>query len=223
MRVVADRMGDLIPLAAHPRFRSVAVADAHDEPVVVSDPAVFAFDLASPFTYLAAERVERQLSGVVWRPVLTSVAPFPDLPPALAEERAAALGLPLVWPEGPGASSAAMRVASLAADEGCAPAFVVAAGRLAFCGGFELDDPEVIAEAAAIAGLGLEEALAAASDTSRDAPMRDAALSLVSAGADRFPVLLVGDALYAGEDRIEAAAGRAGAGEPRSPLRYGAP
>lgn len=216
-------MGDLIPLAAHPRFRSAAVAERDDEPLVARDPAVFAFDLASPFTYLAAERVERQFSGVVWRPVLTCVAPFPELPPALAEERAAALGLPLVWPEGAGASSAAMRVASLAAEQGCAPAFVVAAGRLAFCGGFELDDPEVIAEAAAIAGLGLEEALAAAGDSSRDAPMRDAALRLVSAGADRFPVLLVGDALYAGEDRLDVAAGRAGVGERGSSLRYGAP
>ena len=65
-----------------------------------------------------------------------------------------------------------MRVASLAAAEGghAAP-FVLAASRLAFCGGFDLDDPEVLAEAAAAAGLGLPEVLAAAGDRSRDGEM----------------------------------------------------
>src|SRR4051794_31092132 len=30
--------------------------------------SVFYFDLADPFTYLAAERVQRALPGAVWRP-----------------------------------------------------------------------------------------------------------------------------------------------------------
>ena len=65
-----------------------------------------------------------------------------------------------------------MRVAALAAAEGghAAP-FVLAASRLAFCGGFDLDDPEVLAEAAAAAGLELPEVLAAAGDRSRDGEM----------------------------------------------------
>jgi 2-hydroxychromene-2-carboxylate isomerase len=33
-------------------------------------PAFFYFDLACPFSYLAAERVERLFARVVWRPVL---------------------------------------------------------------------------------------------------------------------------------------------------------
>ena len=46
----------------------------------------------------------------------------------------------------------AMRVAALAAEQDRAAPFVLAAGRLAFCGGYDLDDPETIAEAAAAAG-----------------------------------------------------------------------
>ena len=84
--------------------------------------------------------------------------------------------MPLVWPDAyPAGARVAMRVASLAAAEGghAAP-FVLAASRLAFCGGFDLDDPEVLAEAAAAAGLGLPEVLAAAGDRSRDGEMEAA-------------------------------------------------
>src|SRR5918994_378836 len=66
-----------------------------------------------------------------------------------ASARASVLRLPLVWPEGTSSARAAMRVASLACERGRGGAFVLAASRLAFCGGFELDDPEVLAEAAA--------------------------------------------------------------------------
>ena len=91
---------------------------------------------------------------------------------AAAERRAAALRLPLVWPERwPGSGSGAMRVAALAAERGRAAPFVLAAGRLAFCGGYDLDDPEVLAEAAAAAGLALDDALRAAGDCAATARM----------------------------------------------------
>ena len=214
-------MGDVIALSAHPRFHRFE----HDEgPYVPAPPVVFAFDLASPFSYLAAERVERHFGDVTWRPVLGEAASLTDPPVALAEERAAALGLPLVWPEGAGSTTAAMRVASLAAEQGCARGFVLAAARLAFCGGFELDDPEVIAEAAAVAHLGLDEALEAAHDTDRDAAMRDAARRLAAVGAERLPVLLVGDTMFAGEDRFAAASARfSGLDDSVPPLRRSVP
>jgi 2-hydroxychromene-2-carboxylate isomerase len=127
---------------------------------------------------------------------------------AAAEDRAAQLHMPLVWPDGyPAGARVAMRVASLAAAEGghAAP-FVLAASRLAFCGGFDLDDPEVLAEAAAAAGLGLPEVLAAAGDRSRDGEMEATALRLLAQGANRLPVLRVGRTLFCGEDRIAEAA-----------------
>ena len=213
-------MGDVISLAAHPRFR-VAEPAREQESGLVTAEVVFAFDLSSPFTYLAADRVERHFARVEWRPVLAGMAALPERPDAYAEERAAALGLPLVWPDRFGPATAAMRVASLAAERGCARAFVLAAGRLAFCGGFDLDDPDVIAEAAAVAQLGLDDALAAAGDSARDEPMREAARRLAAQGADRFPLLCVDGTMFAGEDRLAAAvAAFAGVGEDPSPVRY---
>ena len=79
--------------------------------------------------------------------------------------RAPQLRLPLVWPEHfPREVPAAMRAAAYAAEQGRGGEFVLAAGRLAFCGGFDLDDPEILAEAAAAAGIPLDDCLRAAGD-----------------------------------------------------------
>jgi 2-hydroxychromene-2-carboxylate isomerase len=170
----------------------------------------FYFDLSSPFTYLAAERVDRLFGNLVWRPVLEEVLQASAPPPEVAEERAHALGLPLVWPElGPASVRPAMRIASLAAEQSRAAPFVLAASRLAFCGGFELDHPEVLAEAAAAANLGLEECLHAAGDVARDGAMEAGARKLLAHGADRLPAVRVGRLLFAGEDRVAEAAAAA--------------
>lgn len=167
----------------------------------------FYFDLSSPFTYLAAERVDRLFPNLAWRPVLEEVLQVPPPSREVAEERAEALGLPLVWPDlGPETVRPAMRVAALAAERGCAAPFVLAASRLAFCGGFELDHPEVLAEAAAAANLGLDDCLQAAGDVSRDGPMEQGARRLLARGGDRLPAVRVGRVLFAGEHRIAEAA-----------------
>ena len=127
-----------------------------------------------------------------------------------ARERAAALRLPLVWPERyPSPLRAAMRAAAFAAEQGRGGSFALAASRLAFCGGFDLDDPEVLAEAAAASGVGLTECLAAAGDPSRDGAMEAAGRKLLAAGADRLPALRVGRLLFAGEGRVAEAAAAA--------------
>lgn len=174
------------------------------------------FDLASPYTYLAAERAERLFTGLQWRPACASALHCGELSGegvwAPVAARARLLRLPLVWSEErrPYAVPGAMRVASLAAEAGCAGAFVLAASRLAFCGGFDLDEPEILAEAAAAAGMGLRETLDAAGDSRRDGPIEDAGRQLLAAGADRLPALRVGRMLFCGEDRLsEAAAARA--------------
>jgi 2-hydroxychromene-2-carboxylate isomerase len=177
----------------------------------------FYFDLASPFTYLAAERVDRLFPAVTWRPALTEALHAGDplastaereAAQRQAEERAATLHMPLVWPDDyPAGARVAMRVAALAAADGARAApFVLAASRLAFCGGFDLDDPEVLAEAAAAAGLELPEVLAAAGDLSRDGEMEATSLRLLAQGATRLPVLRVGRTLFCGEHRIAEAA-----------------
>jgi 2-hydroxychromene-2-carboxylate isomerase len=193
-------VGNVISLAEHRRRRGSepALAPASRPPRVT-----FLFDLSSPFTYLAAERADRLFPGLVWTPVIEEVLQLPPLDRAVAEERAHALGMPLVWPDlGPETVRPAMRVASLAAERGCAPSFVLAATRLAFCGGFELDHPEVLAEAAAAANLGLEDCLHAAGDEGRDGAMEERARKLLARGADRLPALKVGRLLFSGEDRM---------------------
>ncbi|MFP5363160.1 MAG: DsbA family protein [Thermoleophilia bacterium] len=176
--------------------------------------ATLFFDLRSPYTYLAAERADRLFARLEWLPAssdaLHATAPDEDGMRRVAE-RARLLGLPLVWPEQPQhAVRGAMRVASLAAQRGCGGGFVLAASRLAFCGGFDIDDPEILAEAAAAAGIGLREALAAAGDVARDGPIEEAGRQLLAGGASLLPALRVGRMLFCGEDRLlEAAAARA--------------
>jgi 2-hydroxychromene-2-carboxylate isomerase len=200
-------LGELISLAA----RRAARAGTGMPPV---RPRVsFYFDLVSPWTYLAAERVERQFADVRWRPVVPdALAPEESDEAArhAVELRAAELRMPLVWPETwPSAGRSAMRVASLAAERGRAAPFVLAASRLAFCGGYDLDDPEALAEAAAAAGLGLEECLQAAGDLRRDGPLERAGLRLLAQGADALPVFVVGHLLFCGERRLGEAAAMA--------------
>jgi 2-hydroxychromene-2-carboxylate isomerase len=208
-------MGEVIELEARRRRRASNGVRTRGE----LQRTEFLFDLACPFTYLAAERVERAFESIVWTPVSgaavtrDSVAGDPVAERRLyraVEARAAQLRMPLVWPERfPGDVPAAMRVASYAADCGRGAAFTLAAGRLAYCGGFDLEDPEIIAEAAAAAGLSLEEALHAARDTKLDGELEAAGRWLLSAGADRLPALSVGRALFWGEERVAEAAAAA--------------
>jgi 2-hydroxychromene-2-carboxylate isomerase len=208
-------MGELINLAERRERRRRSRARPRSRPL----RAEFLFDLACPFTYLAAERVERAFDDVTWTPASATALRRGSLAAdeaavagvrAAAEERAAALRLPLVWPENwPADVPAAMRAASYAAEHGRGAAFVLAAGRLAFCGGFDLDDPDILAEAAAAAGLGLEECLRAAGDCRGDSAIETAARRLLAAGADRLPALRVGRSLFWGDARVAAAAATA--------------
>lgn len=203
-------MGDVIYMAGRRREAKVASQRSAREPVT------FAFDLALPYTYLAAERVDRMFSDVRWMPVFAEaldggakIVDSADLEreQAQAEARARVLRVPLVWPERmPASFRAAMRIAEYAAETGRAAAFVLAAGRLAFCGGFDLDDADVLAEASAAASLPLDGALRAAGDRTIDAVLEARGRRLLAQGADRLPVLKVGRNLFCGEERLAEAA-----------------
>jgi 2-hydroxychromene-2-carboxylate isomerase len=202
-------VGTLTSLDAHRSARHRRVVMRRHAP-----HATLYFDLSSPYTYLAAERAERMFAGLRWQPACAGLLCGGELGEDAmhaASRRAAALGLPLTWPdEHPRPVRAAMRVAALAAEQGCAAAFVLAASRLAFCGGFDSDAPDILAEAAAAAGIGLREALAAAGDDGRAGAIEDAGRSLLAAGAVGLPALRVGPRLFCGEERLhEAAAARA--------------
>ena len=207
-------MGDVIRLAERRAAREARAAGHRVAPACVE----FLFDLCCPFSYLAAERVDRIFDEVVWTPASTTAlcGSLATDPVALAdyrlsaERRALELRLPLFWPERfPEEVPAAMRAAHYASEQGRGAAFVLAAGRLAFCGGFDLDDPELLAEAAAAAGIDMQGWLQALGEVRRDGDIDAAGRGLLAAGADRLPALRVGELLFWGEHRIDEAAAAA--------------
>jgi 2-hydroxychromene-2-carboxylate isomerase len=207
-------MGEVIRLAE----RRAARRSQMERPRVPSS-VEFLFDLCCPYSYLAAERVERAFDDVIWTPASSTALHrgMPDSDPeqlerarVAAEFRASELRLPLVWPERwPAEVPAAMRAAAYASERGRGAAFVLAAGRLAFCGGFDLDDPEILAEAAAAAGIGLDGCLHAVGDLGRDGSIEATGRKLLAVGADRLPALRVGRSLFWGEHRVAEAAAAA--------------
>src|ERR1700755_2095012 len=98
-----DGMGDLIRVDdRRTRRRLDATAGG---PAVRAE---FFFDLASPFTYLAAERVDRAFDEVTWSPAGAGSLSCREAATGereiaavaeRAEQRAVALRLPLEWPE----------------------------------------------------------------------------------------------------------------------------
>jgi 2-hydroxychromene-2-carboxylate isomerase len=192
-------MTDVIQLTTQPMRARLAAA-----------PETFYFDLSLPATYLAAERVERRFGEIDWRAAVlepAGVAPGEHAHlRTIAERRARELRMPLVWPERfPAAVPAAMRVATFAAECGACAAFVIAAGRLAFCGGYDIEDRAILADAAAAAGLDVKRALVAAGDPRRDVLSVAAGRELRARGVTSLPALRHDAHVYAGEERITAA------------------
>ena len=223
-------MGELIYLDERRADRS--------RPTLGLRPAFF-FDVSCPLSYLTAERIERTLGDVDWVPVaagaLCSIGvaraqqsgDLSDLEAPSeaklavmrerAEARARSLRLPLVWPDtfSTGAPCA-LRAAAYAVEIGAGAPFALAASRLAFCGGFDLDDPETLAEAAAAAGVPLDECLKAAGDTSRDRALLATADGLRARGVKELPAIRVGKHWFEGDSGLLAACGMM-----RRPVSYG--
>jgi 2-hydroxychromene-2-carboxylate isomerase len=179
---------------------------------------LFFFDVSCPLSYLTAERIERTLGEVEWVPVDGASLRLPEngaQPPhhadvhglrSRADACARALRLPLVWPDRfPGAARCAQRAAAFACEIGAGAAFALAATRLAFCGGFDLEDPETLAEAAAAAGVPLEECLSAAGETWRDEELEANAELLRARGISELPTIRIGDQWFEGEAGLLAA------------------
>jgi 2-hydroxychromene-2-carboxylate isomerase len=161
--------------------------------------AAFFYDVACPFSYLVAERVERVLGEVEWVPApavaLDGGARWSrfEATRELVERSAIKERLPLVWPDGfPANSRHALRAASYAAENGAGASFALAAMRLAFCGGFDLEDPEILGIAAASAGLAVDDCLLAAREPVRDRVLWATARGLRARGVSVLPALRLG-------------------------------
>ena len=188
---------------------------------VDGDRPVFYYDLGSPYSWLAAERVNSELPEVpVWRPILLG-----GLFKALGrqswattdaredgirevERRAAEYGLPAVrWPDPwPGNTLLAMRAATYATSIGKGVSFALAAFRQAFAGGRDLSVPENVMIAAAACELhpnAVGKALA--QQTVKDA-LREATEEALARGVVGVPSIAIGDRVFWGDDRLSEAA-----------------
>lgn len=189
-------MGEVISLSARIPGR------AHPGP----EPVAFLFSPGCPISYLVAERAERALGEVDWVPVLPLASTDATLLGA-ARREAHALRLPLELPENPLADTRPLtRVACLAAEYDVCARFGLVASRLIYCGGYELDDPQVISEAAELAGIPAREALRVAGDTRYDPALDATTAGLRRRGLRQTPVVRIGHRWFEGLQALSGAA-----------------
>jgi 2-hydroxychromene-2-carboxylate isomerase len=198
-------------------------------------PVAFFYSLDCPVSYLAAERVERALGDVAWIPVVGPLSESSGLRSAderlnlayerlaLAEKEAHMLSVPLVAPHiYPMDSRRAARAAIWASDEGRGASFALGVARFAFCGGFDIASDDVIAEAAAGAGLNPVQAVQASRDPRRDSQLEATAKGLQARGVLMPPVIRIGTRWFCGSDAMMAAvsfsAGQARESIPQLPV-----
>ena len=191
-------------------------------------PAVFYFDLGSPYAYLAGERIGRVFEDAgaaqpEWQPILLgglfarfgrdSWANGPDRAVGLAEceRRAQAYGLPPIrWPEPfPGNTLFAMRVATFAKEIGRTVSFALAAFRQAFAAGRDLSEPDNVYLAAASSELHPRSLEVAAQRQAIKDRLRAATGEAGDRGVIGVPAVLVGGDVFWGDDRLEEAAAAA--------------
>ena len=185
------------------------------------------YDVGSPYAYLAAERIEGLIPDAEWRPIAFPMVlnqlgrleqvlqrDFPNVLPEV-RERAAARGLPPVEPP-PGWpleswSLGPLRAAVFAGDRGRGPEFARAAFRQVFVESRALSDPEVLADAAAEAGLDPAEVAEAIQRTEIKERLKELTNGAVERGVTGIPTVEIGDDLFWGDDHLEEATAAAAA------------
>jgi 2-hydroxychromene-2-carboxylate isomerase len=187
----------------------------------VADPAVFYYDLGSPYAYLAAERLAQVLPEMpVWQPILLggiwketggrswAVTDAREAGMAEVERRATAYAImPIRWPDGwPNNTLNAMRVAVWAQQIGRTVAFSQAAFRQAVAGGKDLSDMDYVLMAAAACELHPNAVLKAIETQSVKDRLREVTQEAYERGVRGVPTIAVGDDLFWGDDRLEDAA-----------------
>jgi 2-hydroxychromene-2-carboxylate isomerase len=189
----------------------------------MADRAVFYYDLNSPYSWLAAERVNSVLpEPPVWQPisfgfVIRTIGKTPwSMGPGRAagvaeiERRAADRGLPEIrwpeaWPVGT-YSLAPLRTAVYAAEVGKVVAFSLAAFRQQFNAGRGLNEMDTVLLAAAACELHPNAVLKAVERQSVKDKLREATEDAIERGVTGVPTVRVGDELFWGDDRLEDAA-----------------
>ncbi len=189
----------------------------------MSDRPVFYYELNSPYSWLAAERINSTLpEPPVWKPISyghvvkhTGVLPWSfkeDRSEDMneIERRARERNLQDVrWPDGWPVETPtlkALRAATFAMEIGKGVAFSLAAFRQEFNAGRRLGDIDTILLAAAACELHPEAVLKAIERESIKAKLKDATNEAIERGVTGVPTVAVGDELFWGDDRLEDAA-----------------
>jgi 2-hydroxychromene-2-carboxylate isomerase len=186
---------------------------------------VFYYDTNSPYAYLAAERVDELLPGVTWRPIAFGIVlrelgrvPWslgPERPEGMAEieRRASERGLPAVsWPEGwpvDSYSLAPLRALEFADERGAQRELARALFRRNFQDGATLAEVDNVLHAASEAGLDPEEVRSALDDDEVKGRLREHTDAALAQGVVGVPTVVVGGAVFWGDDRLEDAAAAA--------------
>jgi 2-hydroxychromene-2-carboxylate isomerase len=179
---------------------------------------VFYYDLGSPYSYLAAERINSLLpEPPAWQPILLgglfkrfgrgswADTDQRDAGIAEVERRAGERGLPPVrWPDPwPGNMLFAMRAATYASQIGRAEAFSLSAFRQAFAAGRDLSVPDNVLLAAAACELHPKALLTAVDTRGVKDALRAATEDAAERGVRGVPSVLVGNDVFWGDDRLE--------------------
>jgi 2-hydroxychromene-2-carboxylate isomerase len=191
----------------------------------VGQRPVFYFDLGSPYAYLAAERISSVFDQAgaeqpEWQPILLGglfrrlgrsswgLGPDRDAGMREVERRAQAYGLPPIrWPHPwPPDGLFAMRAATFAKEIGRTVSFALAAYRQAFAAGRDLSQPDNVFIAAASSELHPRALRSAVERDSIKARLRAATDRAGDLGVLGVPSVLVGEAIFWGDDRLEEAA-----------------
>lgn len=187
---------------------------------MVLSPPVFYFAAMSPYSWLAAERIEQLLPGADWRPVTaafvfkaagrTSWGLTQERAEGIAdcERRAAAQGRgPIRWPEPWPTNDLPVACAMTYAQmRGALRPFAMSAMRLAFLEGRDLAVLDAVLEAGARVGLEPGALGAAIAEDAVKVALRAATEEAISRGVFGVPTVIVGEELFWGDDRMEEAA-----------------
>ncbi|HTX44652.1 MAG TPA: DsbA family protein [Solirubrobacteraceae bacterium] len=184
---------------------------------------IFYYDLSSPYSYLAAVRVDDVLPvRPEWRPIAFGVIVqrIGKVPWSFAEDRSADFeaiarrasetGLPpVVYPEGwpvKTYSIAALRAALAVEDQDERRALTLELYRTAFAEGRHLADADTVLDAAERAGLDRERIATAIASPEIKELLRTETDAAIARGVTGVPTVAIGERLFWGDDRLEDAA-----------------
>ena len=191
-------------------------------------PIEFWFDFASPYSYLAASRIEALLDAsglrfaLAWRPLLlgpifkrcaANPSPFQE---AGTEERryrrrdierqCLLYGLALTWPSTyPRGSLLATRVALVSAGEGWCDVFAKAVFQANFAEDRDIAAEPVVSALLRSLGQPAEEIIARAASAETKARLAAQVERAIAAGIFGAPSIVLGGELFWGNDRLEQA------------------